>query len=185
MYPFLRLTKTIVQSSLSFAKGNTLALTDDSELSLIANINDIDNFFEMNNGRIFTLFHLGRTDFAIRTGLGKKLISQRWGLVVAGSTIQYRKRVRLLNKVTIKTRLAAIDERWFYIEQSMWVKGQATCSALLRTAVTNIKTGKPINTAIVMKALGYDDINLPPNDWVQAWINADKLRPFPTGTNHV
>ena len=36
------------------------------------------------------MFDLGRTDFAIRTGLGKKLIANRWGLVVAGSTIQYR-----------------------------------------------------------------------------------------------
>lgn len=180
MYPFLRLTKTIVQSGLSTLKGQTLSLTDVGELKLITNINDIDNFFEMNNGRIFTLFDLGRTDFAIRTGLGKKLIQKRWGLVVAGSTIQYRKRVRLLNQVTIKTRLIAVDERWFYLEQSMWVKGQATCSALIRAGVTNIKTGKTITTDVVMNALGYAGINMPPDAWVQAWIDADKLRPFPT-----
>lgn len=179
MYPFLRFTKTIVQSSLSFAKGNQLGIADTSELDLIANISDIDNFFEMNNGRIFTLFDLGRTNFAIRTGLGKKLLAKRWGLVVAGSTIQYRKRVRLLNKVTIKTRLLAVDERWFYIEQSMWVKNQATCQALIRAGVTNIKTGKTLPTATVLAALGYDNVHMPPDEWVQAWIDADKLRPFP------
>lgn len=179
MYPFLRLTKTIIQSSLSFAKGDTLSLTDTSQLQIIANINDIDNFFEMNNGRILTLFDLGRTDFAVRTGLGKKLITKRWGLAVAGSTIQYRKRMRLLDKVCIKTRLIAIDERWFYIEQSMWVKEQATCHALIRTAVTNIKTGKGLPTAQVLQALGHQDIVMPLDEWVQAWIDADKLRPFP------
>lgn len=179
MYPFLRFTKTIVQSSLSFAKGKQLGIAGTSELDLIANISDIDNFFEMNNGRIFTLFDLGRTDFAIRTGLGKKLLAKRWGLVVAGSTIQYRKRVRLLNKVTIKTRLLAVDERWFYIEQSMWVKNQATCQALIRAGVTNIKTGKTLPTATVLAALGYDNVHMPPDEWVQAWIDADKLRPFP------
>lgn len=179
MYPFLRLAKTIAKSSLDYKKGNTLTLTDTSELNLTANINDIDNFFEMNNGRIFTLFDLGRTDFAIRAGLGKKLLQNRWGLVVAGSTIQYRKRVRLLNKVTIKTRILAVDERWFYIEQSMWVKGKATCSALIRAGVTNIKTGKTIDTKTVLTALGYPDVSLPPDEWVQAWIDADKLRPFP------
>lgn len=179
MYPFLRLAKTIAKSSLEYKKGDTLSLTDSSELKLVANINDIDNFFEMNNGRIFTLFDLGRTDFAIRSGLGTKLIKHRWGLVVAGSTIQYRKRVRLLNQVTIKTRIAAVDERWFYIEQSMWVKGKATCSALIRAGVTNLKTGRTIDTKTVLTALGYGDISLPPDEWVQAWIEADKLRPFP------
>lgn len=179
MYPFLRLAKTIAKSSLDYKKGNTLTLTDTSELKLVANINDIDNFFEMNNGRIFTLFDLGRTDFAIRSGLGKKLIKNRWGLVVAGSTIQYRKRVRLLNHVTIKTRLCAFDERWFYIEQSMWVKGKPTCSALIRAGVTNIKTGKTIAMQTVMNELGYGDLKIPPDEWVQAWITADKLRPFP------
>lgn len=179
MYPFFRLAKTIVKSSLTYKNGNTLTLTDTSELDLVANINDIDNFLEMNNGRIFTLFDLGRTDFAIRSGLGKALLKNRWGLVVAGSTIQYRKRVRLLNKVTIKTRITAIDERWFYVEQTMWVKGKATCSALIRAGVTNLKTGRTIDTNTVLTALGYQDINMPPDEWVTAWINADKLRPFP------
>lgn len=180
MYPFVRLAKTIVQSSLRYKKGQTLGLTDTSEITLTANINDIDNFLEMNNGRIFTLFDLGRTDFAIRTGLGKKLLSNRWGLVVAGSTIQYRKRVRLLHHVTIKTRLLAFDERWFYIEQTMWVKNKATCTALIRAGVTNLKTGKTLPTQTVMDALGYADVQMPPDAWVQAWINADKLRPFPS-----
>lgn len=179
MYPFLRLTKTVLKSSLYVKKGQTLGLTDTGEFKFTANINDIDNFLEMNNGRIFTLFDLGRTDFAIRTGLGKKLLQKRWGLVVAGSTIQYRKRIRAFDKVVMKTRVAAIDERWFYIEQSMWVKDSCTCSALLRTAVTNIKTGKVIDTNQVMQSLGYHDVSLPPNAWVQAWIDADKHRPFP------
>ena len=133
----------------------------------------------MNNGRIFTLFDLGRTDFAIRTGLGKKLIQNRWGLVVAGSTIQYRKRIRAFDKVTMKTRICAIDERWFYIEQTMWVKGKCTCHALLRTAVTNFKSGKALPTQEVLESLGYINISLPPDEWVQAWIDADKLRPYP------
>lgn len=180
MYPFLRLTKTIVKSSLDLKDGNTLSLIDTAEYHFKARLNDIDNFLEMNNGRIFTLFDLGRTDFAIRTGLGAKLIKNRWGLVVAGSTIQYRKRIRAFDKVTMKTRISAIDERWFYIEQTMWVKGKCTCHALLRTAVTDFKSGKALPTEPVLNSLGYTGINLPPDEWVQAWIQADKLRPYPS-----
>lgn len=183
MYPFLRLGSHAIKSVIKQKQGQTLALSDVGEITLTANVNDIDNFLEMNNGRIFTLFDLGRNDFAIRSGLAKKLLKNRWGLVVAGSTIQYRKRVRLFDKVTIKTQVVAVDERWFYIEQSMWVKGQPTCHALLRTGITNIMTGKVIPTATVLKALGEDNFALPPNDWVQAWIEADKLRPFPKAEN--
>lgn len=179
MYPFLRLGTHSIKSFIKQQQGQTLDLTDVGEITLTANVNDIDNFLEMNNGRIFTLFDLGRNDFAIRSGLAKKLFKHRWGLVVAGSTIQYRKRVRLFDKVTIKTKIVAIDERWIYIEQSMWVKGVPTCHALLRTGVTNIMTGKVIETAKVLDSLGYKDVTMPPDEWVQAWIDADKLRPFP------
>lgn len=179
MYPFFRFSKTLIQSSLGTLKGDKLALTDTGEITVIANFTDIDNFFEMNNGRIFTLFDLGRTDFAIRSGLGKKLLQKRWGLVVAGSTIQYRRRIRHADKVTIKTDIKAIDEKWIYVEQSMWVKGQACCVALLRTGITNFKTGKVLDTTTVLEAMGYKDLKMPPDNWVQAWIEADKLRPFP------
>lgn len=90
MYPFLRLGTHAIKSAIKQKQGHSLQLTDTSEITLTANINDIDNFFEMNNGRIFTLFDLGRNDLAIRSGLAKKLFKHRWGLVVAGSTIQYR-----------------------------------------------------------------------------------------------
>lgn len=180
MYPFLRLGTTIGKSVFSQIKGKSLTATDVSEIEFICNINDIDNFLEMNNGRILTLFDLGRTDFAIRAGLGQKLIENRWGLVVAGSSIQYRKRIRLFDKIKIATRICAIDERWFYIEQIMYTKGKPASQALLRTGVTNLKTGKTIPTNQVLDAIGYNDLVMPPDEWVQAWIDADKLRPFPT-----
>lgn len=179
MFPFIRLIRTTAQSIGQSIRGNTLSLQETGEITLRCTLGDIDNFFEMNNGRILTLFDLGRTDFAIRSGLGKQLLKQKWGLVVAGSTIQYRRRVRLHDQVTIKTRIAAIDPRWIYVEQSMWVNGKPCSSALLRTAVTQFSTGKTIPTADVLQALGHPDWKLPPDQWVQAWIDADQLRPFP------
>lgn len=178
MYPYLRLANLIVKSSIKTKKEGNIGLTDQTEYHFRANISDIDNYLEMNNGRILTLFDLGRTDLAIRTGLAKQLLKNGWGLVVAGSTVQYRKRVRAFHQVTIKTQVVAIDDKWFYVEQSMWVKNQCANTALLRTAVTSLKTGKVIPTDKVLSKLGYDTVSLPPNEWVQAWIDADKLRPF-------
>lgn len=184
MYPFIRFTTSAIKSTLDYKKGNRLDIKDTSQIHLIANINDMDNFLEMNNGRILTLFDLGRNDFAIRTGLGGQLLKKRWGFVVAGSTIQYRKRVRLFDKVTINTKLKAVDDRWFYMEQTMWANDKPCSHALLRTGVTSLKTGKVVDACTVLDVLGYTDIKLPPDEWVQAWIDTDKLRPFPYNTTN-
>ena len=93
MYPFIRYASTIARAALQVKKGNTLTFKDTSEIQFRCRLTDIDNFLEMNNGRVFTLYDLGRMDFAVRSGLGKQLVKQRWGLVIAGSTIQYRKRI--------------------------------------------------------------------------------------------
>ena len=177
MYPFYRYTKSIVKAVVAQKKGDTVDFTDTAEMQFRCSLTVIDNFFEMNNGRVFTLYDLGRTDFAVRSGLGQALLKHRWGLVVAGSTIQYRKRIRAFDLVTIKTRIAAVDERWIYVEQSMWVKGKPCSSALLRTGVT--KGGRVIETQKVLDAMGRSNWSLPPTGYVAEWIESDSHRPWP------
>ena len=177
MYPFIRYATTIAHAALKVKKGNTLTLKETSEITFRCRLSDIDNFLEMNNGRVFTLYDLGRMDFAVRTGFGKQLLKQRWGLVIAGSTIQYRKRIRAFDKVTLKTKIVAIDERWMYIEQSMWVKGKPCSSAILRSGVT--KGGRVIEISKVLAALGQSDWELPPTGFVAKWIESDAERPWP------
>ena len=177
MYPFLRYATTIVHAAIRAKKGQTLLLDEVSEMTFRCQLSDIDNFLEMNNGRVLTLYDLGRTDFAVRTGLGTQLLKQRWGLVVAGSTIQYRKRIRAFDKVIMKTHIVGFDERWIYVEQSMWVQGKPCSSALLRTGVT--ERGKVIETARVLESLGKQDWELPPTGYVAEWIESDKDRPWP------
>ena len=159
MYPYLRYTKAIIDAVVANKKGKSLNFTQVSEVTIRCSLTDIDPMIEMNNGRVLTVYDIGRTDFIIRTGLGKQLLKHRWGMVVAGSTIQYRKRIRLFDKVTIKTQLVGIDERWLYLEHSMWVKGKPCSSVLLRTGVT--EGGKVIETARVLETLGQTEWNKP------------------------
>lgn len=177
MYPFIRYTATIIKAAIKAKQGKTLSFRDTGEIEFYCRLTDIDNFLEMNNGRVLTLYDMGRTDFAVRSGLGTQLLKQRWGLVIAGSTIQYRKRIRAFDKVTLKTKIVGIDARWLYIEQSMWVKGKPCSSALLRTGVT--KAGRVIDTAQVLAALGQSDWDLPPTGYVAEWIESDRDRPWP------
>ena len=177
MYPFIRYTKYIVSAVIANKKGRFLDLAQTSEVMVRCSLTDLDPMLEMNNGRVLTVYDIGRTDFIIRTGLGRLLLKQRWGMVVAGSTIQYRKRIRLLDKITIRTHIVGIDERWIYLEHSMWVKGKPCSSMLLRTGVT--EGGRVVDTARVLEGLGKADLKLPPTGYVAEWIESDADRPWP------
>ena len=138
---------------------------------------DCDVFIEMNNGRHLTLYDLGRFDYGARCGLISLLRERGWGLVVAGSTIRYRKRLLPFQRFTMTTRLVARDDRWFYFVQGMWRDGECCSSALIRTAVT--AKGKVLPTQEVAVALEQPDWRPEPPEWVARWIGADDLRPWP------
>lgn len=133
MYPFFRLAKTIIQSK----KQPTLSYTQQDEIQFRCHPWDIDLFLELNNGRILTLYDLGRTALSVKCGLMSTLKKKRWGLVVAGSSVRYRKRIHMFDKITMKTQCVATDDKWFYLEQSMWVKGEPCSSVLIRAGVTS------------------------------------------------
>lgn len=172
MYPFIRLLTTSIRA----AKAGTVNVGDVCESKITCMPWDIDMFLEMNNGRVLTLYDLGRFDLAIRTGLAKVLKANRWGLVVAGCSVRYRRRIRMFDKVTMRTQLVACEGRWFYIEQSMWVDGQPASSILLRTGVT--AKGKAIDSEEVMHAMNAD-WKPETSAWVRSWIDSDNNRPWP------
>lgn len=138
---------------------------------------DIDNFIEMNNGRILTILDLGRTGLAQRVGLLRALQQNRWGLTVAGSSVRYRKRIRPFVKFRMVSKAVGWSERFFYLEQTIWIGDTCAVQALYRTAVTD-KNGI-VNPERVFAAVGLDEPSPEKPAWVQAWIDADNTRPWP------
>jgi acyl-CoA thioesterase FadM len=138
---------------------------------------DLDPWVELNNGRTLTLFDLGRIPLAIRTGLAASLSERRWGITVAGVSVRYRKRVRMFDRLELRTRMIGWDGRFLYMEQSMWRDGECTSHMLLRSAVTS-------HEGIVAPAEVAAALDAPPDSpslpaWVEAWIAAEGQRPWP------
>ena len=173
MYPFIRFFDVLIRSNYR----SKLTPTDPSVLRMTVWPWDCDMYGEMNNGRHLTLFDLGRFDFGNRAGLMAVLRKKRWGLVVAGSTIRYRKRLTPFQRYNLHTHLVARDERWFYFVQTTERNGIACSSALLRTGVTS--KGSVVPTQDVADALGHSEWNTTMPDWVKAWAESDKTRPWP------
>tara|TARA_R110002051_G_scaffold218784_2_gene282588 strand:+ start:1804 stop:2370 length:567 start_codon:yes stop_codon:yes gene_type:complete len=138
---------------------------------------DIDVFMEMNNGRILTILDLGRTVLAKRVGLMKLLRDNRWGLTMAGTSVRYRKRIRPFVRFKMVSRAVGWDDRFFYIDQSIWIDGDCAVQALYRSAITD-KNGI-VTPQRAFEALGDTPTSPTLPTWVVNWIEADSTRPWP------
>ncbi|SES06358.1 Thioesterase-like superfamily protein [Tranquillimonas rosea] len=173
MYPVARLAK----EAFVHRKAPTLGLFETHVSHHLCWPHDIDVWMELNNGRTLTLYDLGRLVLFRRIGLVDLMRRERWAGTVAGASVRYRRRVRMFDRIEMRSRLIGWDERFFYLEQGMWVRGICTSHVLLRTAVTD-RTGM-LPTARVAEVAGMppDSPALP--EWVHAWGAADATRPWP------
>ena len=177
MYPYLRYTKSIVDAVIANKKVQPLGFDEVNEVMVRSDNTHSNSVLEINIGRFLIHYDICINYFISHKELAKQLFKNRCSMVVAGSTIQYRKRIRLFDKVKIKTQLVGMDERWLYLEHSMWVKGKPCSSVLLRTGVT--EGGKVIEMKRVLAALGIEAWDKPTEPWIQDWIDSDKTHRWP------
>ncbi|CUH64636.1 hypothetical protein TG4357_01405 [Thalassovita gelatinovora] len=174
MFPLVRLVKEFV----IFRNAPALPTTGTHVSHHMCLPWDIDPFMELNNGRTLTLFDLGRLLLAKRTGLLETLKREGWGMTMAGTCVRYRRRIRMFDTFEMRSRALGWDDRFFYIEQSMWKKnGDCANHVVYRAAITD--ANGIVHTDRVRQAFGADDDNLQLPEWVLKWIDAENSRPWP------
>ena len=173
MYPFIRMFTEMARAR----RQPKLGILE-SHVSRVTCLPwDLDPWVELNNGRTLTLYDLGRLPLARRTGIEAMLRQKGWGLTVAGSTTRYRRRVTVFARMDMHTRCIGWDNRFLYIEQSMWRGEECMSHVLIRKAIVS-KAGI-VAPADLASAMGASPESPPLPDWVQAWIAAEALRPWP------
>ena len=138
---------------------------------------DIDVFMEMNNGRILTILDLGRTVLARRVGLLAALKRNGWGLTMAGVSVRYRRRIKPFVTFRMVSRAIGWDDRFMYLDQSIWIGEDCAVQALYRSAVTDANGLVPPARVFDAMGLAGDRPELPA--WVKNWIDAEATRPWP------
>jgi len=173
MYPIFRFTKEM----LVHARDGRIGPGDVHVSHHICWPWDVDPWMELNNGRTLTLYDLGRLPMVWRAGLLPALRRRGWTMTVAGASVRYRRRVRMFQKFTMKGTILGWDARFFYFQQSMWSKGEATSSILARMAVAT--SDGIVAPDLVARELGWAEISPPLPEYVEAWIEAEAVRPWP------
>ena len=138
---------------------------------------DLDMWLELNNGRALTLYDLGRIPLAKRVGLIDVLRKRGWGLTMAGAVVRYRKRVRVFDRFEMRSRAIGWDHRFFYIEQAMYLRGEAASHVVYRSAITD--GDGIVSPERVMAAAGRNERSPALPAWVQNWLAAEDARPWP------
>ncbi|MCL6282402.1 thioesterase family protein [Ruegeria sp. 2012CJ41-6] len=175
MFPIVRLVKDMLIAN----RMEPLDLTETHISTHICWPWDLDIWLELNNGRAMTLYDLGRTMLAQRTGLGKAILARRWAMTMAGSTVRFRRRIRGFEKFEARSRTICWDDKFTYLEQSMWKKnGECASHVMFRAAVTNESGIVPPSE--VLREMGYENAISPPMpEWLADWCAADAKRPWP------
>ena len=139
---------------------------------------DLDLWLELNNGRTLTLYDLGRLVLAKRCGLLSLLKTKRWSMPMAGASVRYRRRIRVFERFEMRSRGLCWDDRFFYIEQSIWKKnGECAGHIVYRSAF--IDSVGIINPDKVIQALGVNVGRPKIPNWVASWSEAENNRPWP------
>jgi acyl-CoA thioesterase FadM len=175
MFPFIRVAKDVILAS----RQPPLEKLGDVHVSHhICWPHDLDAFLELNNGRALTLYDIGRIAMAQRSGLIAALRKNRWGLTMAGSCVRFRRRIHGFERFEMRSRSVCFDDRFTYIEQSMWKpNGECASHVLYRAAVTD-KNGI-VPPSLVVQAMGQDGASPQMPDWIAAWCAAEDKRPWP------
>jgi len=173
MYPIFRFAKEMA----IHARAGTLGPGGIHVSSHICWPWDVDPWMELNNGRVLTLYDLGRIPMVKRSGFLKVFKQKGWTIAVAGSSVRYRRRVRMFQRFTMQSAILGWDQRFWYLQQTMWRQGEATSSVLLRLAMTD-KNGI-LSPAHMAGELGWSEVSPALPDYVTAWIEAEAKRPWP------
>jgi acyl-CoA thioesterase FadM len=175
MFPFLRLFKDVWLAS---RQPRFKTLTEMHVSHHICWPHDLDVFLELNNGRALTLYDLGRSAMAQRAGLVAVLRRERWNLTMAGSHVRFRRRIRPFERFEVRSRAVCWDDKFMYIEQSMWKRdGECASHVLYRAAATD-KNGI-VKPPRILAALGQQAISPAMPDWIRNWTSAEATRPWP------
>ncbi|WP_370229349.1 acyl-CoA thioesterase [Cognatishimia sp.] len=145
---------------------------------------DLDPWNELNNGRALTFFDLGRVGWTARMDVADVMREHQWGMAVAGSTVRYRRRVKLFNRLEMRTRIVGWDDKFFYYEQSTWKRdGECAYHAVIRAALTS-RAGL-VPPAKLVNALDRGIVQPEMPKWIQQWAKAEELRPWPPMSDDV
>src|SRR5262245_38207917 len=144
---------------------------------------DLDLNGHMNNGRYLTIMDLGRLDHVLRSGLWRPIWRNGWAPMLGSAAIRFRRELRLFQRFTLETRIAAWSDTTAVMEQTFFVasgrhKGQVAARALVRAGFYDRKDRSFVTVKRLIAELGLpvEQTESPPlTPEIEAFLKAETL----------
>ena len=121
---------------------------------------DCDLNFHLNAGRYVSFMDIARVELLARMRLLRPVLKRGWRPIVGGSTLTYRKSVMPFERFTVQSRVAAWDEKWFYIEHLIHKRdGSLAATGVMRTLLRGRKGN--VAPQQVLDLMGIGDLQSP------------------------
>jgi YbgC/YbaW family acyl-CoA thioester hydrolase len=87
----------------------------------------------MNNAHFLTFFEYARWAHTLRAGFLRRVFAERVEMLVAGVSMIYRRPLPWFRRFTVRTRIAAVDDRWIYfLQEILDARGRIAARAIVR-----------------------------------------------------
>lgn len=132
---------------------------------------DLDLLMHMNNGVYLTLMDIGRMDLMLRSGLYSKLKPLGWYPVITGSTMRFKRSLKLFQRFDIVTEVIGWDEKAVLLGQSFYRGEELVAEGVVVSRFLKRKGGS-VSTKELMDAIGHADASPVLPEWVEHWHHA-------------
>jgi len=135
---------------------------------------DLDIMRHVNSGVFLNYADIGRTDLMLRSGTLGKILRKRWYPLTAGVTVEFRKSLKLGQRLTVRTHVMGWDETSVYIGQEI-IRDDTTVARIMVDARFVSGTGNRVRNDAVVKLLGIDQPSPEFSPSLVQWINSRKI----------
>ncbi len=154
-------------------RRSRLGLRDTCSTAFRVLPNDLDVLLHMNNGRYFSLMDLGRIDMMVRAGVWQVMKREGMYPVVASELMRFRRSLALWQKFELRSRLVAWDEKFVFLEQAFWSRGELCALALVKARILR-RQGPPVAPEELLRLVGFSESAPPLPEYVREWQNGEQ-----------
>ncbi|HUR81645.1 MAG TPA: acyl-CoA thioesterase [Thermoanaerobaculia bacterium] len=121
---------------------------------------DCDLNLHLNAGRYVSFMDIARVELLSRMRLLRPVLKKGWRPIVGGGNIAYKKSVMPFERFTVQSRVAAWDEKWFYIEHLVFKHdGVLSATGIMRTLLRGPNGNVPPRE--LLELIGLGDLQSP------------------------
>jgi hypothetical protein len=124
---WLRIIATFIKSFFQ----SRIEPTDVLKTNMIVGPTEADLMY-VSNARYLLFMEVARLEMMLRTGIFRIARKKHWLPLVASQMVHYERPLKRFQKFTLKSHLAAWDDKWFFIDHKIERNGKLMAFALAK-----------------------------------------------------